>query len=181
MAARAMHLSSSIPLGQEWSRVTSICASIHWETHGRTAHRTRLSDCWRRWIVLIRLEGASFQTFARYRIRGAVFNGLRHLCESLAQGAQPSVHENAVRERIESLDEPEDQDPLGAFVATTVGLGLGFLLEAKSFPGREETPDAYTEFEKGELSTADSRGPRAARQARAVDSRVALLPPCAIR
>lgn len=103
-------------------------------------------------------RGIKFETYARYRVRGAVFNGLRTLRESLAQGAHAYDQASAALDRVESLEDSAGSDPLEAFVATTVGLGLGFLLEAKSFPDREESTDAYAELEKGELSTAVIEG-----------------------
>jgi RNA polymerase sigma factor for flagellar operon FliA len=103
-------------------------------------------------------RGIKFETYARYRVRGAVFNGLRTLRESLAQGSHAYDQTAAVLDRIESLEDNASSDPLEAFVATTVGLGLGFLLETKSFPGREGPTDAYAELEKEELSTAVIEG-----------------------
>jgi len=100
-------------------------------------------------------RGVSFQTYARYRVRGAVFNGLRNLRESMAQRTRSYDQTQTVRDRLESLDAADSEsDPLEAFVASTVGLGLGFLLESASFPGREASSDAYAELEKGELAKA---------------------------
>lgn len=103
-------------------------------------------------------RGIKFQTYARYRVRGAVFNGLRSLRESMAQGARAYDQTNAVLDRVESFEDGAVSDSLDAFVATTVGLGLGFLLETKSFPGREESRDAYAELERGGLSAAVIEG-----------------------
>jgi len=95
---------------------------------------------------------AHFQTYARYRVRGAVFNGLKALRESRAQGIRAYDQTYAVLDRVKSLEHDDAPDPLDAFIATTVGLGLGFLLEANSFPGHEAPADAYAELEKRELS-----------------------------
>lgn len=95
-----------------------------------------------------------FETYARYRVRGAVFNGLRSLRESLAQSSHAYDQARAVSDRAESFEDTAASDPLEAFVTTTVGLGLGFLLEATSFPDLGESKDAYAELEKEELSTA---------------------------
>lgn len=103
-------------------------------------------------------RGIKFETYARYRVRGAVFNGLRTLRESLAQGSRTYDPTRDVLDRIESFENGATIDPLEAFVATTVGLGLGFLLEAKSFPDREAPTDAYAELEKDELGTAVTEG-----------------------
>ncbi|MDE2154505.1 MAG: sigma-70 family RNA polymerase sigma factor [Xanthomonadaceae bacterium] len=103
-------------------------------------------------------RGIKFETYARYRVRGAVFNGMRALRESLTKDAYPHDQTSAVLDRIESLGDGAMSDPLDAFVATTVGLGLGFLLDARSFPDREESPSAYAEHEKEELSIAVIEG-----------------------
>lgn len=103
-------------------------------------------------------RGIKFETYARYRVRGAVFNGLRTLRESLAQGSRACDQTSTMLDRVESLDDGATSDPLEAFVAMTVGLGLGFLLEAKSFPGRQGSVDAYAELEKEEFSTAVIEG-----------------------
>lgn len=104
-------------------------------------------------------RGVIFQTYARYRVRGAVFNGLRTLRESMVQSIYFHDQNEIMRERLESFgssDETE-QDPLDAFVAATVGLGLGFLLENQSFPERHGPTDAYSELEKHELNASVMR------------------------
>jgi RNA polymerase sigma factor for flagellar operon FliA len=99
-------------------------------------------------------RGASFQTYARHRVRGAVFNGVRTLRESLAQGVRSYDQMAAALDRMETFDDGEPTDPLEAFVGTTVGLGLGFLLEAGSVPSHAQGSDAYAELEREELSAA---------------------------
>lgn len=98
-------------------------------------------------------RGVAFQTYARYRVRGAVFNGLRNLRESMAQSAHSHEQTQAVRDRLESFED-DGLDSLESFVASTVGLGLGFILEAASFPGLSGQPDAYAELEKDQLRRA---------------------------
>jgi RNA polymerase sigma factor for flagellar operon FliA len=91
-----------------------------------------------------------------------VFNGLRTLRESLAQGSQESAHTydqaSMAVERTQSLDDGSASDPLDAFVAITVGLGLGFLLDEGSFPGAKTPSDAYAELEKEELRAFVTEG-----------------------
>lgn len=99
-------------------------------------------------------RGVSFQTYARHRVRGAVFNGVRTLRESLAQGARSYDQMAAALDRMETFDDGAAADPLEAFVGTTIGLGLGFLLEASSVPSHAQGSDAYAELEREELSTA---------------------------
>ena len=103
-------------------------------------------------------RGVAFQPFARLRVRGAVFDGLRVLRSShLELDCGPSYRAAAAKERVESLNEDSDADPLEAFIATTVGLGLGFLLDMQSMPGCIQPPDAYAELEKAQLSASISK------------------------
>lgn len=87
-------------------------------------------------------RGVGFRAFARHRVRGAVFDGLRQLWGS--GGAPLAVQ----LDRSESLDN-EEGDPLEAFAAWVVGLGIGQLLDGVSLhdpASRPRTP--YTELER---------------------------------
>lgn len=98
-------------------------------------------------------RGVPFRPFARFRVRGAVFDGLRVLRGTHVELSYALKDRDAApRERVDSLNEDSDGDPLEAFVATTVGLGLGFLLDMQSMPGPTDSSDAYTELEKTQLS-----------------------------
>ena len=100
-------------------------------------------------------RGVAFQPYARFRVRGAVFDGLRVL-RNLHLGLRYDMAQQAVaKERVESLGEGGG-DPLEDFITTTVGLGLGFLLDTQSMPGHMQPADAYAELEKAELSAAVS-------------------------
>lgn len=98
-------------------------------------------------------RGIKFQSYARHRVRGSVFNGLRHLRESLAQRHGSQDQTLVIMDRVESFED-EGFDPLEQFVSTVAGLGLGFLLDVGSFPANHETSDAYAALEKGELGAA---------------------------
>lgn len=101
-------------------------------------------------------RGAPFRSYARIRVRGAVFDGLRVLRNiHLGLGYDAAQQVAAAKERVESLSDG-GSDPLEDFIATTVGLGLGFLLDTQSMPGRMQPADAYAELEKAELSAAVS-------------------------
>ncbi|RUL72716.1 sigma-70 family RNA polymerase sigma factor [Dyella choica] len=98
-----------------------------------------------------------FKPFARLRIRGAVFDGLRVLRNvHLELGHDAPYRRTAAKERVESLHEEGSGDALEDFIATTVGLGLGFLLDMQSMPGGVQPADAYAELEKAQLSAAVS-------------------------
>jgi RNA polymerase sigma factor FliA len=100
-------------------------------------------------------RGVAFQPFARLRVRGAVFDGLRVLRNiHLELGYDAGHRATLAKERVESFEEGRSDDPLEAFIATTVGLGLGFLLDMQSMPGRVQPDDAYAALEKAELSAA---------------------------
>lgn len=97
-------------------------------------------------------RGGFFEPFARPRVRGAVFDGLRNLREVHKElHFDAGYHVSMAAERLESLNEDRDDDSLEAFVAATVGLGLGFLLDLESMPGGDSM-DAYAQAEKAELS-----------------------------
>lgn len=79
-----------------------------------------------------RLEaGASFETFASYRIRGAILNGLPQLTE---QGSQQAFLSKLRKERTESIanDGDKEEEFGSAFeemVSITLGLAIGLVLE----------------------------------------------------
>ncbi|MQP74740.1 sigma-70 family RNA polymerase sigma factor [Stenotrophomonas sp. MYb238] len=70
--------------------------------------------------------GIEFIQYAKPRVRGAVFNGMRIF---LRADAMDSKHRVPV-ERLESLRDDED-DELIAFVDSVVGLGLGLMLDGQ--------------------------------------------------
>lgn len=96
---------------------------------------------------------ASFETFATYRIRGAVLNGLEKSTESAAQAAyrRRSRH----RERAQSLLLPETgdaaepekfTDPFAGMVDFAILLAMGYVLEdsgAWNPAGADRAPDPY--------------------------------------
>ena len=72
-------------------------------------------------------RGIEFTAFARSRVRGAVFNGIREWYRlDTGRGGDHSV------ERMESISAGDDGDPLDGFIDTVVGLGVGLLLESSS-------------------------------------------------
>lgn len=80
-----------------------------------------------------RLEGgASFETFASYRIRGAILNGLPRLTE---QGSQQAYLTKIRKERTSSLayetsgDKLEFASAFEEMVSITLGLAIGLVLE----------------------------------------------------
>jgi RNA polymerase sigma factor for flagellar operon FliA len=102
-------------------------------------------------------RGVPFKPFARLRVRGAVFDGLRVLRNvHLELGRDAPFRASVARERVASLHDHSDDNGLQDFVATAVGIGLGFLLDQQSMPGRMQPADAYAELEKAEMGAAVS-------------------------
>jgi len=95
-----------------------------------------------------------FETFASYRIRGAILNGLAKETELSAQRQYWAAR---MRDRVRSLqpDAPAHGDvdaTLDGFAGLTVGLALGLLLESPEEP-TDESPasNPYAAAELGQL------------------------------
>lgn len=75
-------------------------------------------------------RGVDFMAFAKPRVRGAVFNGIRAFMRSPADRSANS----GTSDRLQSLWESESdgQDPLDGFIDAVVGLSLGYFLEGRS-------------------------------------------------
>jgi RNA polymerase sigma factor FliA len=103
-------------------------------------------------------RGVRFETFATYRIEGAMLNGVTSLSEYQRQA---SVRRGLLGQRTASLasggDEPAaetSQDPLERLAEVAIGLALGFALEdaALYVDGDRIGPDnAYTRLELHQL------------------------------
>src|SRR5262249_3296131 len=88
---------------------------------------------------------ASFVTFAGYRIRGAILNGLEHASESAAQWAHRKALE---QERVESmLEEAHDAEELERLPPLTLGPALGFAPADAGLSAEPETYDPYRVLE----------------------------------
>lgn len=70
-------------------------------------------------------RGVDFMGFARSRVRGSVFNGLR----SFLQEYKHREHYRHVDDRLDSFPADGD-DVLSLMIGSVVGLGIGFLLDA---------------------------------------------------
>ncbi|MBD9477410.1 sigma-70 family RNA polymerase sigma factor [Pseudoxanthomonas sp. PXM02] len=76
-------------------------------------------------------RGIEFTAFAKPRVRGAIFNGIRAFMRSPADRSMDTV----ASDRAQSLWETDDQDPLDGFIDAVVGLSLGYFLENGSDAG----------------------------------------------
>ena len=100
------------------------------------------------------MRGTSFESFAAYRIRGAVLNGLSRETELRARRSRRALR---LAEREESLAgeilaRPESAS-LEEFVRLTVGLAVGFILEEGIGELVDESPRAnpYAQAEVAQL------------------------------
>ena len=73
-------------------------------------------------------RGIAFQAYARPRVRGAVFNGLRAILAD-----RPATRARFA-ERLETLQDTDEGDLLQRMVDAVAGLGIGFLLEHAAEP-----------------------------------------------
>ena len=93
-----------------------------------------------------------FATFATYRIRGAILNGVGHATEHAAQHTQ---RQRAVRERVRSVREgSESNDAFSAMVDVAISLALGYMLEESGLwrpGGDDQTADPYRSLEMKRL------------------------------
>ncbi|WP_266158310.1 sigma-70 family RNA polymerase sigma factor [Dyella silvatica] len=90
-----------------------------------------------------------FRAYARLRVRGAVFNGLRALY------TQQGMHtdEQAWRERVDSLLDAPEEDPVEQLIAVVSGLGAVHMLSAYADQEAFQTPHSpYDEAVHSQLS-----------------------------
>lgn len=75
-------------------------------------------------------RGLDFMAYAKLRVQGSVFNGVRVFMTGVDRGARA----DRCQDRVEHLmsNEGEDGDLLAAFIDTVTGLGAGLLLEHAS-------------------------------------------------
>lgn len=69
-------------------------------------------------------RGVEFRAYARPRVRGAVFNGVRTMLQERGMGADDRRH----AERLEHFHD-DDRTPFDSVVDAVIGLGIGFLLD----------------------------------------------------
>ncbi|WP_316369606.1 sigma-70 family RNA polymerase sigma factor [Candidatus Thiodiazotropha sp. CDECU1] len=97
-------------------------------------------------------RGASFSTYANYRIKGAVLNGLEKATEQREQAAFLRRYQRTRIESITNARNQSDQDPFTEMVGITIELALSFMLEDAGILLNEE-PEADELF-NGEVEKA---------------------------
>ncbi|HEY4145275.1 sigma-70 family RNA polymerase sigma factor [Pinirhizobacter sp.] len=92
-------------------------------------------------------RGVPFEAFARLRVRGAVFNGLRDLNGGHGQRAP------ATEERVDSLLDGDSSDPVDAFIAAVSGLATGHLLGSLAeLEAPQALPTPYEEAVRSQVA-----------------------------
>jgi len=95
-------------------------------------------------------RGVPFEGYARLRVRGAVFNGLRDLMTHSASPARLGLD----RERVDSLLDDDSGDPVEALIAVVSGLATGYLLGSSAKPEAPQGPATpYDEAVRSQLGT----------------------------
>lgn len=91
-------------------------------------------------------RGVPFEAYARQRVRGAVFNGLRALA------ATQVAHEyGVVPDRRDSLLEDDIVDPVQRLIHLVSSLGLGYALDTSVEAEQVSVPTPYDEAVKQQL------------------------------
>lgn len=92
---------------------------LEWQDHVQNA-RIGLLEAMSRFDVS---RGVDFMAFAKPRVRGAVFNGVRAV-----RGAD-GLDGFHTTDRLASLSQSGGDDPLSDFIDTVLGLSIGYLLQ----------------------------------------------------
>lgn len=92
-------------------------------------------------------RGIAFRFYARSRVRGAVFNGLRVILGERTRQRE----DGRFAARLDDLQEGGEGSPFDQFVDTIVGLGLGYLLDEASHAQSTASTDALAYAQTAEL------------------------------
>jgi len=114
--------------GGVMGRVSS--RGVEWADHVQNA-QIGLLEAMSRFDVR---RGVDFMVFAKPRVRGAVFNGIRAFIRSPADQSTDTTSD-----RMHSLWESDNQDPLDAFIDAVVGMSLGYFLDGRSEAGSADS------------------------------------------
>ena len=89
-------------------------------------------------------RGLAFTTYATYRIRGSVLNGLERSTERREQLAYLRRQR---QQRVRELADSGIDDAFGQVVELTINLALGFLIEDSNVAAEAEDPESPEELE----------------------------------
>lgn len=101
--------------------------------------------------------GASFRTYASYRITGAILSGLESLSERARQLSLRRQLEQGRLHSIKAGDGAEPEDTFSRLASIAVGLALGFVLEDAGMYRSEEGTYADNAYEAIELRQLQRR------------------------
>ncbi len=90
-------------------------------------------------------RGVDFRAFAKPRVRGAVFNGLRALLRERGVTSDDSRH----AERLSHFH-GNDDDPFDGVVEAIIGLGIGYLLDHAAV---DRGDDAYAYVKRSQIDS----------------------------
>jgi RNA polymerase sigma factor FliA len=103
-------------------------------------------------------HGAAFTTYAGYRIRGAILNGIERSTEMTAQGSyRASVRKDRVESAREIARTNERPDPFESMVDVAIDLALGYLLEDSGVSGEEALTHTNDPYRVCELKFLEER------------------------
>ncbi len=74
-------------------------------------------------------RGIEFMAYAKSRVRGAVFNGLRTY---LSEASRREGQATRINDRMDSFGVSSTEDPLTQLISTVAGMGLGLLLDSSA-------------------------------------------------
>lgn len=89
-------------------------------------------------------RGLAFTTYATYRIRGSVLNGLERATE---RREQLSYLRRQRQKRVQELTDSGVEDAFEHMVELTINLALGFLIEDSNVAAESEDPESPEELE----------------------------------
>jgi RNA polymerase sigma factor for flagellar operon FliA len=98
-------------------------------------------------------RGTDFIAYAKPRVRGSVFNGVRTILREESQ--RRSLLGERV-ERLQSIGSESSSDPLNDFISTVVGLSLGHMLETEQFGHISKDALALAEHHELGMALRDS-------------------------
>ena len=87
-------------------------------------------------------RGIDFIAYAKPRVRGAVFNGVRCFLDKAGDG-----REDRMRSRLASIEEQPQGDAFEQLVGTVTGLGVAYLLDADAGGAWSADADASAQVE----------------------------------
>jgi RNA polymerase sigma factor FliA len=94
-------------------------------------------------------RGIEFMAYAKPRVRGAVFNGLRHY---LSESSRRENHADRIYDRIDSFSGSSSEEPLDQLISSVAGLGLGFLIDSNAaFDFFNSNSDASDSIQKHQM------------------------------